>query len=638
MQHQGPAVRATLFGQLAVDVGGRRLGPRDFGGVKPKQIFEILLLARGQTVAKDRLADQIWPESLPENVSATLETYISVLRRHLDPRGQLGRRLVVTEREAYRLAADQVELDLDRFDALLGPGGSRAPRARLEEALGLAHGDVLEDEPFADWAEAVRSEYGERVAQVRLSAGEAALASGDFGRAVVHAERVLAHEPCDERGCRLAMLSLYGLGRSSDALRAFERWRRASAEELGLEPTAQTTELVRAIRRQDSVETLLPRRTVERDAAPPRRASLPLLGRGNELARLEALVESAFANERFVCALIEGEPGAGKTRLLDEVVGRFTDVRIGRATCSEVESTLPYVPLASAVRPLLGDLDDEDLLALSRILPELARGRRAREIPQVRTLEVLAAALRERSPVLLALDDLQWVDAGTIAALGYVARRCSDAAVAVLGTVRSEEAALARALGSLRADAVVRLGPLSAAELAEVDIPDVHARTGGNPRLLAELIGADDGQARTLADLALSCRREGELAHRLLATASALKQPFDGELVAALVERDAVEVLEELERLCRRGMLVFGPSGFRFRSGLLHEAVAGSVSPARKTLLRARAAELMRLAAWASDPSEDAVEATQGLAEVTQLHDGATRRRGGRATLLTSTS
>jgi DNA-binding SARP family transcriptional activator len=69
-------VRVRLFGPLEIDIDGRTLGPRDFGGIKPKQVLEILLVERGRPVAKERLADLLWGDDLPRNIAATLETYV----------------------------------------------------------------------------------------------------------------------------------------------------------------------------------------------------------------------------------------------------------------------------------------------------------------------------------------------------------------------------------------------------------------------------------------------------------------------------------------------------------------------------------------------------------------------------------
>src|SRR5215467_8754500 len=96
--------RIRLFGPLRIEDGARVLGPRDLGGARPKQVLEILLAARGHRVATDRLADLLWGEELPQNAPGSVQTFVSVLRRHLASGREQGRAVVVTEPEAYRFA------------------------------------------------------------------------------------------------------------------------------------------------------------------------------------------------------------------------------------------------------------------------------------------------------------------------------------------------------------------------------------------------------------------------------------------------------------------------------------------------------------------------------------------------------
>jgi SARP family transcriptional regulator, regulator of embCAB operon len=157
MSHSQQVVAVRMFGPLELDVAGRRLGVRDFGGLKPKRLLELLLIECGRPVPKDRLADQLWGEHLPQRVAATIETYVSVLRRHLPPR------LIVTEHGGYRLPTELVSLDTDRFDALLrraaGAGDLVARRAALETAVALGEPELLSDEPYARWVQAPREHY-----------------------------------------------------------------------------------------------------------------------------------------------------------------------------------------------------------------------------------------------------------------------------------------------------------------------------------------------------------------------------------------------------------------------------------------------------------------------------------------------
>src|SRR5215471_3797998 len=117
MHVERPVIR--LFGPLAIEDGSRLLGPGDLGGTRPKQLLEILLAARGHRVPVDRIAELIWGARPPHDIAASIQTFVSVLRRRLVSDRARARQLVVTEAEAYRLATDAVDLDLDRFDELL---------------------------------------------------------------------------------------------------------------------------------------------------------------------------------------------------------------------------------------------------------------------------------------------------------------------------------------------------------------------------------------------------------------------------------------------------------------------------------------------------------------------------------------
>ena len=229
-----------LFGPLSIEEGTRRLGPRDLGGVRPKQVIEILLAARGHRVPTDRLAELIWGDDPPQNVAGSLQTFVSVLRRHLTPDRERARELVVTEPEAYRFATELVSFDLDCFDKLLERSGrepTRRARASLEQALGLVRGEVLEDEPYATWALDLRGSYQGRVLGAHLEAADAALAEHDSGAALAHAEAAVALDRFSERAARAEMLALYALGRTHEALGRYRSFRMRLDEELGLEPT-----------------------------------------------------------------------------------------------------------------------------------------------------------------------------------------------------------------------------------------------------------------------------------------------------------------------------------------------------------------------------------------------------------------
>ena len=586
-----------LFGPLSIEEGPRSLGPRDLGGVRPKQVLEILLAARGHRVTTDRLAELLWGDERPHNVAGSLQTFVSVLRRQLTPDRQRARELVVTEPEAYRFATELVALDLDCFDKLLERSGrepTRRARGSLEQALGLVRGDVLEDEPYAAWALDVRGSYQGRVLGARLDAADAALAEHDFVAALAHAEAAVALDRFSERAQRSEMTALYAVGRTHEALSRYRAFRLRLDEELGLEPTGETRALESALIRQEDVHSLLPRPILSAKRDTTGRA-LHLLGRATEMETLAGFVREAHDGS-LALIQIEGEAGLGKTRLLDELVGELEDVRVGRASCSELERHLPYVPLATALRDALGDvdLDARRMPALAQLMPELALDAPGPEFEEVEILEALVALVAEHGPIVLLIDDLQWADSRTLAALGYLQRRGAGLEAALVTTVRGTRGSSDDPLHRLVPDRVLRLEPLSHSDLAALGIPDLHEATGGNPRFVTEALanGSPIGPSTTLTEALLAqCRAEGAWAYRVLVAASLVEQPFEPEPLADVLRTDAAELTEELERLCEQRILRIEGLGFRFRYDLVRHVLLGSISPARQRLLRQRLVE-----------------------------------------------
>lgn len=609
----------TLFGFLAIEIDGRVLGPRDFGGVKPKQILEILLLERGRAVPKERLAELLWDDAPPRNVSATLETYVSLVRKHL-------KKLVRTEPGAYLVATEDVDVDLDRFDALR----RRGTRADLEAALALARRDVLEDERYATWAVRERAVYRERVLRTLVDAAEAALAARDPEAALAHAEEATARDRACERAYRAAMRAHAELGRSDEGLAVYQRCRAALAEELGIEPQPETEELRGALRRREPAPPARAHGASRPDAAVVRTVDVPMLGRSGDVALLERSARAALdaSSPRTALLLVEGEAGVGKTRVLDELVARLSPLvrRVARARCVALERDLAFAPIAQAIRELAPDaLRSGRWSELAEIVPELDGAElagAATSAGRTRAFEGLVRLLEEQAPAALVLDDLQWADASSLSALAYVLRRSVRAPVIVVGACRSEEVDVDHPLRQLDAAVRVELQPLTRGDLASLGVPELHDKTGGNALLVVEYLRAlAEGGAMPagLRDAVLvRSRGAGPDAHRLLAVASILGRSFDPDVLARMLDTGVDEVLERLEALCQRRLLVACGERFDFRHDLIREVLAASLSPARRKQLHARALEALEQRG--ADPGELAYHA-----EASAAHERALR-------------
>ncbi len=593
-----PHLSVHLFGSLCVDVTDRKLGPRQLGGRKPKALLEMLLLARGRSVSRERLADGLWPDRLPQNVPATLETYVSLLRSRLGADRHHGRRLIVTEPSAYRIRTESIVLDLDRFDALLAcvPGADRDERMRLHaEALALARGPLLEDAHHEPWVLAERARYQAAVNRIRVQSAEDALVTGDPDLARLHAESVLSVDAMDEDACRLSMLSSYALRRPEESVRTFRRCQAELADVLDINPSPDTMRILNAIQRDVPIHELLPppegpvrsrARSGEQERRQPDR-QLPFLGRKELLQRLDDHVAASRSEFRLV--LIEGERWTGRTTLLDQLAqGSFGP--FGRTTCTPLHTEIAFSALTAVLR-------DADVRAGRRgpsIVIEHGSVKQLETGQALPALESLYALVRSRSPVVLLIDDLHLADTATLLALDHLARRDPELPVCVVATVQSREGRAA-SIHTLRAAERLHLGPLTTSDLDGIApfAPDLLSYSGGSPRLLADSwrwkTAGNDGIPPSLRSKVLSTTRSvGGLAVIVVQIAALLDEPFKPLAVIRCAELPFSEVVDELDRLRDFGILDVDGEGYRFRHPVIRDVLAESVSPARRQLVNAR--------------------------------------------------
>lgn len=236
----GQRLSVRVLGSLQVRRGEHLLTAKELGGPRQRQVLEILLLASGTPVSKHRLLDLVWGDAAPPGAMGTLESYISVLRRHLQP-GQAATGPLKTTNGGYLMDASLVEVDLHRFDGLLGAARcapSHEAYRLLGEALGIASAPLLENELGCEWAQSQRDVHATRVGQARLLAAEAALGLGRAEETVAHARAVLGLEPLEERAWTVLVQGLEATGRAVAGLQAYDRCRRLLGRELGCAPGA----------------------------------------------------------------------------------------------------------------------------------------------------------------------------------------------------------------------------------------------------------------------------------------------------------------------------------------------------------------------------------------------------------------
>jgi hypothetical protein len=339
-----------------------------------------------------------------------------------------------------------------------------------------------------------------------------------------------------------------------------------------------------------------------------------LVGRDFELRQADALLDRV-ASGRGCVALVLGEAGVGKTSLLGAMArhaaGRGFAVAIGRCAASEAP---PFWPWPRVLRGL-GIPDDAMTSPVGRV-----------------ALFADAADRLERAsavqPVFVAIDDLHWADESSLALASFLAAATAGLRIALAFGARDDPAeatpALTDALAVLPADVLrLTLGGLDLAASSEVVrdvfgytppsalVEELHARTGGNPLFLQECARLLSGHAGS-STASVPDRVRQVITRRLarlsapsynLLTAAAVADDFDLDVLAALTDMTAAELVGALGEAVESRLLAVDDDGHRFVHALIRETLLDTQPATRRADLHERAARVLerRLERWCGD-------------------------------------
>ncbi|MDF2744129.1 MAG: linked oxidase domain protein [Actinomycetia bacterium] len=329
-------LRIRLLGGLDLRQDEVALPP--LGSARAESLLAFLLLHQEAPQPRQHLAFLLWPDSSEGQARTNLRHLLHVLRRALlEP----DRFLEVTPRTLRWRPDAPCWLDVAAFDAAVArserePGGSEAA---LSEAVELYAGDLLQGS-YDEWLAEERERLRQRYLQALERLVELLEARGDLPAATRRAERLLREDPLREPTYQALMRLHDARGDRARALRVYHACAATLARELGVEPSAAT---------RRAYASLLPPRV--EPATPDQPSPLgpagaaPLIGRAGQRA---SLVDLWRRSERGAAqlALVTGEPGAGKTRLVEEL--RAWCARSGAATAEArsypAEGALAYGP------------------------------------------------------------------------------------------------------------------------------------------------------------------------------------------------------------------------------------------------------------------------------------------------------
>jgi DNA-binding SARP family transcriptional activator len=612
---QTPALSIRLFGALDLRAGDRSLSPLTSG--RAETLLAYLVLHRQAPQSRQHLAFLLWPDSSESQARTNLRHVLHDLRHALP---DADRFIEVTSRTLQWRPEAPFWLDVDAFATALDQADESAADgglAALREAVETYAGDLLE-ESYEEWAssfrEELRARYLDALERLATRLGE----RGDVTQAIGYAARLVQHDPLNEAGYRLLMRLYAASGQHARALQVYHRCSATLERELGVEPSPETREVYEALlstvtHRTPAAETVR--------FAPVGGASL--IGRATEWAQLTTLWRETTQGRAQV-VLLAGEPGAGKTRLVEEF--QAWCARHGAVTAEArlyaAEGATAYGPLiawlrSDAFRARLGRLGRSDLMALAPLLPDLIRPAPdgAELDPGVGQRQRLFAAaaralLAPAGPTLLVIDDIQWSDPETLQFLHYLIRAEPHFPLLVAATARREEiderhpvTALVAGLHALECFAEIEIGRLSQDEtalLAEELVGEsfdaatagqLFRETEGNPLFVVEALRAgwraDAGQTRispkVQAVIETRLAQLSDAARNLVAFAATIGREFTPEVLADASDADDETLVHGLDELWRRRIIrEQGAVAYDFSHDKIREVAYRALSPARR--------------------------------------------------------
>ncbi|WP_028047900.1 BTAD domain-containing putative transcriptional regulator [Cellulomonas sp. URHE0023] len=591
-------LEVRVLGPTAVtqDVGAEL----DLGARKHAEVLAVLAARRGRHISAETLADLVWRGEPPPSAITTLQGYIARLRRILEPdRPGSSSSCIVTVADGYRL---DLETDATRFEAEVRSGRElvvTAP-ARAVELLaaalarwrGTAFADVKDIGALGP--EIQRLEELHVVA--REAHAQALLAAGGEAEAVPELRALVVEHPLRERGPELLATALYRGGRQADALAVLRELRERLVEELGVDPGPDVVALEQRLLQHDPGLSARP-------AAVPAPSRRGFAGRDREVTALRGAWDRARAGT-VATAVIRGEAGIGKTRLVEELLDHVVIPSGGRARWGRC----PAAPGAPAYWPWA-----QVLGGMPAIDAQMEAGRFAIGLDLGRRLGELAGG---GTGVVVVLDDAHWADPDSLLVLEIALDTLVNVPLLLILTARDDAPHAPEELGRVLAavarrpehldlrltglssqDAASLLVELSDLPLAEGAVERLVVRTQGNPYFLRSLaaLGPDADVPSDVRDTVRSRVRALPSDGVDLVGALGLagrELPLAVAAAAAGTTPEAIEL--PLAAAMRAGLIEeSAPGRLRVTHELVREAVVADLGPGARLAIHTRLADAL---------------------------------------------
>ena len=623
-------LQVRLLGELALLRNGRAL---PLPPSKKTRALLAYLAATGKPQLREHLCTLLWDG--PDDPRAQLRWSLSKLRSLVDE-GKLRR--FRADRERISLDVGDVDIDVEGIRAATRQGLAEISTEALTKLALRFAGTFLDglDLPgcyrFHAWCVAQREQLHAEHVTVVTTLIDRLRASPE--QALGHARTLLALDPLAESSHITVVRLLKDLGRTREALEQYERCRQLLARELGGKPSRELETLRMAVGKA-SVDPAPSPSVATRLACEESPVSVPsrvaLVGRAAEIAALQEKLDAAAAGRCREVVLLLGDPGIGKSRTLEElaVIARRGGGQVLSGRAFEAELVRPYGAWLDALRsgggaapstPEFQSLPPENDMSGAHL------GESDRNPMFERVVEILRGLPRAGKPLLVLLDDIQWLDEASAALLHFVVRALERLPVLLVCAARGGELSdnpgvlrLVRTLEREHRLHRMELPPLGAGAITDLVAAVAHDASAsamqamtegceGNPLFAIEMARAHEvgekGVAQTLRVL-ISERldRLDEKAQALLPFAAAMGRSFDPQILARVQGIGLADLLSALGDLEQRGIFrAAGPGVYDFSHDLIRQAAYQQLSEPRRRLIHLQLARV--LSGW-PDPDGD---------------------------------
>lgn len=608
-----------LFGEFCLTANGVTIP-----GVNSERLQALLafiLLHRNTPQSRQQVAVNLWPDATDTDAKANLRRRLHELKQLIPA---ADRWLHTGTKTVQWVQNQDCFLDVAEFEVAIAQSHhSTQSQTALEQAAALYQGDLLPS-CYDDWIVPYREQLRQQAITGLDTLVTLLTAQGNTRSAIRSAQQLQRIDPLYEPAyCHLMRLHAQE-GDRAGALRVYHQCMTLLQEELGVNPSPTTSKLYEELLTLEDVPLVascvtpsLSITSLPQTSSVLPSSDLPLIGREAEWNVIQQwLAGCRHSTQRDLLVLV-GEPGIGKTRLLEELARAIQTTKSyvlwGRGF--EAEMLRPYGVWVDAFQAIGATefLNELGALVLNADAPAtLNRGRLFDLAAQ------FMAQLGETAPVLVVLDDIQWLDETSIAFLHYVARLLNHLPIWFACAARKREIetnlSAYKFIQSLHREhriQTVELTPLDRQHTlalaqwvgCEVDCDQIFVNSGGNP-LFALEIARIQSQTHTSAPNTLETLIQGRLwqldesTRDLVSWAAALGRNFNPTTLAKVVDYPLPRLLNAIDQLeqhsiIRPGSPIEGEISYDFAHDIVRQVAYEQFSEPRRKLIHTHIAQVL---------------------------------------------